>query len=300
MKNRKPITIMLALFLLCALLPGCKKQALEMIPSGPLITTAGGQYYDSYNLMPLCAYGETENLSVSRVTHLDVCDYYTAAVQETFTVYNSGQEAEVSLVYPALQFSASNDGAKVYVDNVPCEEYWGVELTNQDPIVLGTPLGEGEYNMELDKNANRLIDRMNDGTYFHIAFPNWPELSSPSHSYTSRNTSNSYYLAYFLRQVTIPAGGNVEVTVSFTAAPMYGFFLNRLDQEISYQSHSLELTFSIEEEFSDKEEQMNLIRQTITDPTPTVFPWKTAIPWTEEYYYILLARPVDLEKLGLA
>lgn len=230
---------------------------------------------DRYNfaIAPLCVHSPMQNLTVERDTNIHVYRHSNgssrAEIAETFYVYNDGEETTVMLIYPSL--INHSEEIDFRVDGEPSTDWWGAANANEAFDI--TYLGKD-------------IDKLNDGTFFDRAFPDWPELGEQKHSIDPDPKYNWITdmcgISYFVKEVTIPENGTVTVTASFEgrAASMIRIF--RLADEITCTRHSLTVDTNPFGDF----EGIGIEDQNVIDEMPDSNTWTAVLDPAREDYFI--------------
>ncbi len=209
--------------------------------------TASEHYDDRYlhYVTPLCVPEDDTHIRADRITTLDFSEMYVTlqqaanggeredihdllAVTDAYTLRNpQTRDVTVQVAYP-LVYSFDTKGELLVDGDAGENEWWGAYS-----------------NMELqeDREDGVIEQRLKDGYYFDLAFPDWPERGQPfGEPYTppdSPNQSWSYDMAYYVREVTIPGGGEVHVTMRYELSDVSGLSFAPAKDAIACDSRTL-------------------------------------------------------------
>lgn len=252
---KKRISVFITLFALLAILCSC-----------------GHIERNSFSIAPLCIHDSDAKLVVERDTDvrllIDSAQSKDAIITETFSVTNVGNETTLVLVYPAAFTNC--DLVKISIDGEQCTDWWAGGNISE--------LYQCEYNGTLAK-------KLNDGTFFNRAFPNWPELGEQIHRVDppedAKLKTDSCGVSYYAKEVTIPANDTISVTVSFDEVEVSTMHILRLLDEIPCTQHTLTVTIDGGLAIED---------QNVIDEMPDSSTWTVELDPAREDYYITVER----------
>lgn len=232
----------------------------------------GSVYRRDYDITPLCVESDAAGLSVTRNTEIDFyrmsCNAPAAHVSESFTIYNTGEDTQLSLVYPSLLYAFSDELPTVTMDGQACTDWWGVA---------------GVREIERARAADTLVQSLDDGSYFQRAFPNWPELGEQSHELSSQGSGiyKIYNLSYYVQKVSIPSAGQIVVTVEYDADFAYTVSFLRLNNEIPCTSHTLTISLMEQDTYV-----VRILDQNLADELPDGYHWTIELSPEKDDYFI--------------
>ena len=195
------------------------KCMVSFLLSAVLLACSGcGELETDYNL----TYCLSELMTVPGSAQLDMeetctmeADFDTVngvkvQIRQEFTVRNQGSKAEVQLILPVFFPPQLHPQPVITVDGEPWEEWRGA----------ASRLEELESNKENEREVWE--QELRDGTLFERTFPAWPEIDGElyvdaekpdqSHAY-----AEGWAVGYYIKQMQLPEGGTVHVTLELSA-----------------------------------------------------------------------------------
>lgn len=234
------------------------------------ISGCSGKYLYDFSIAPLCVHSPAPGISVERETKINAYKQLNGAINaeisETFMLHNSGEETTIILIYPSL--IDYSDKIEFSINGERSKDWWGAGQFNElrDDLYYGT-----------------LVDKLNNGTYFNRAFPNWPELGDQIHQMDSRPEdkviNNVCSIAYFAKKVIIPANETITVTANFVGESASTVSILRLAEEIPCTKHTISVSV-------DRENDVTIEEQNLIENVPDSSTWTTTLDPTCEDYYI--------------
>ena len=258
---KKVLCILSSILLLCILFSRCDGKR---------------KYEADYDLYPLCIMEDCPNLTAERKIELN--DHYNQQF-DTYVIHNSGEETTVKLVFPDM----GRYGFSMWIDGKKCDpgNYWAA-------------INATQHTQDIRDHTS--LEKLIDGTYFQLAFPNWPELGEPVHKLPP-NEENDYYLeptcgvSFIVNSVTIPANGSVTVAIKLYHADycfMYHSRLRHLPHEIPLTRETL----TIDETAVIKE-------QNLSEEMPESGSWTVTLdPTREDYHFKCYDPQVRMDRIG--
>lgn len=235
----------------------------------------GARDLRNYICTPLCAHASEPNLTVDRDTNIHIYRRSNgsgvAEIAEIFTVYNDGEETTVALIYPVLADNIYPEDVDFRINGEPSTDWWGAANANEVLEILYRDKG---------------MEKLNDGTFFNRAFPNWPALGEQVHNIDSdpeENWSTDLCgISYYVKEVTIPANESVTVTASFEGRGVSILRFFRLADEITCTHHTL----SVSVDPHSGNEDIGIEDQNVIDELPDSDTWTVELDPAREDYFI--------------
>ena len=195
----------LALGLIWLLSPLLHNQ--KMDPHGPRDVTA------------LCAPGGLDSVSAQRQITLDFAETYAFAnqnsdrgysteevirVTDRYTLENTGNSGiTLRIAYPFTDYSEGDPGFRMTVNGTPVTDWYSAW---------------GNLDFSEKESRDAVPAKLADGSYFALAFPDWPQVGTPGNKAEvpgGEGPYNSPYLVYYLGELRIPAGGTATVEMAY-------------------------------------------------------------------------------------
>lgn len=245
-------------------------QALLMV-SGCSLTASSINPLGDAEILPLCLDCDFEQISAERETNIFYTDPYSATspmaeITDVFVIHNNGDDLTIRLIYPFTKIQDYIN--ELTINGEPWTDWWGV-------LSIG--------DTEIARYDGTLYSKLKDGTYFQLAFPNWPELGEQQHYITPlKNTSNlsdDSAVSFYVQEIEIPAGGKITVKVNFDCNFVKTLKLISLDHEMPYTKHTV--TVNAAENIGYTIDAQNLLEQ-----KPDGFPWVAELSPEQTEYYI--------------
>ena len=200
---------------------------------------------EPHDITALCILEGAEHLSAERVTTFDFKNTYATAasymdagyttnesimITDTYVLTNnSTNDLSIPVFYPITYFSDSDEFG-MWVDQRRCSNRWGAR---------------SQVEFDADVSNHKVQAYLADGTYFEKAFPDWPTLGTPKEQPETPPESDvlswRYKVAFYLENITIRAGEQITIQVSYLADYASALRFSPTFGSINCNSHALEI-----------------------------------------------------------